>query len=270
MTPRPSPTAPGTAASLVEPGREPGHAHGVPFLGRLRGQDRRLPALLVRAVRRQDPSHARGRAGAHRQCRRLAPPARRRSPAFHHRFTTPSPTMKATSSAPMRPKPEPPRSGWTPWWASSRRALDATGLPIDLVVVSDHGMVQVEGGWITLDQFADLVRVRYCRRPALRQDRRGSRRVYNQLKKASSQFVVYRRKNVPAGLNYNQNPREGDPVVVATGPYAIRAHAPPAGQTRSPAHHRHARLRSAQSARDEGQLFCRRSGYSGGKDSCAI
>ena len=51
-------------------------------------------------------------------------------------------------------------------------------------------------------------------------------RVYNQLKKASSQFVVYRRKNVPAGLNYNQNPREGDPVVIATGPYAIRAHKP--------------------------------------------
>ena len=59
-------------------------------------------------------------------------------------------------------------------------------------------------------------------------------RAYNQLKKASSQFVVYRRKDVPAGLNFNQNPREGDPVVVATGPYAIRAHAPPAGQAVRP------------------------------------
>jgi hypothetical protein len=55
--------------------------------------------------------------------------------------------------------------------------------------------------------------------------------VYNQLKKASSQFVVYRRKDVPAGLNYSQNPREGDPVVIATGPYAIRAHGPPPGRT---------------------------------------
>ena len=45
-------------------------------------------------------------------------------------------------------------------------------------------------------------------------------RVYNQLKKASSQFVVYRRKDVPAALNYSQNPREGDPVVMAHGPYA--------------------------------------------------
>jgi alkaline phosphatase D len=31
---------------------------------------------------------------------------------------------------------------------------------------------------------------------------------------------------VPADLNYSQNPREGDPVVIATGPYAIRVHAP--------------------------------------------
>ena len=44
----------------------------------------------------------------------------------------------------------------------------------------------------------------------------------------------YRRKDVPAGLNYNQNPREGDPVIVATGPYAIRAHEPPAGKPDQP------------------------------------
>ncbi len=37
-----------------------------------------------------------------------------------------------------------------------RDALQATGLPIDLVVVSDHGMVKSEGDWINLDQFADL------------------------------------------------------------------------------------------------------------------
>jgi alkaline phosphatase D len=60
-------------------------------------------------------------------------------------------------------------------------------------------------------------------------------RVYDQLKHATSQFTVYRLKNVPAELNYNQNPREGDPVIVATGPFAIRAHAPPAGkETRPP------------------------------------
>ena len=59
-------------------------------------------------------------------------------------------------------------------------------------------------------------------------------RVYNELKKASPLFVVYRRKDVPPELNYSQNPREGDPVIIATGPFAIRAHAPPAGRQDRP------------------------------------
>jgi len=110
-----------------------------------------------------------------------------------------------------------------------KAALDATGLPIDLVVVSDHGMAKVEGGWITLDQLADLTGFESAGPLLYGKTEEDRVRVYNQLKKASGAFVVYRRKDVPAGLNYNQNPREGDPVVIATGPYAIRAHGPAAG-----------------------------------------
>jgi alkaline phosphatase D len=115
-----------------------------------------------------------------------------------------------------------------------RAALRAIGLPIDLVVVSDHGMVKSEGGWIDLDQFADLAGFDTVGDLLYGQTEENRARVYNQLKHATSQFMVYRRKDVPAGLNYNQNPREGDPVVVATGAYAIRAHAPPAGETSRP------------------------------------
>ncbi len=115
-----------------------------------------------------------------------------------------------------------------------KTALDRTGLPIDLVVVSDHGMVKVEGPWITLDQFADLAGFDTVGALLYGKTEEDRARVYNQLKKASSQFVVYRLKNVPANLNYNQNPREGDPVVIATGPYAIRAHAPPDGKPDQP------------------------------------
>jgi alkaline phosphatase D len=106
-----------------------------------------------------------------------------------------------------------------------KAALDSTGLPIDLVVVSDHGMVHEEGDWITLDQFADLTGFDTAGPILYGKTEEDRERVYNQLKKASSQFVVYRLKNVPANLNFNQNPREGDPVVIATGPYPIRAHA---------------------------------------------
>ncbi len=37
-----------------------------------------------------------------------------------------------------------------------RAKLEKLHLPIDLVVVSDHGMAKEEGGWIDLDQYADF------------------------------------------------------------------------------------------------------------------
>jgi len=115
-----------------------------------------------------------------------------------------------------------------------RTALATTGLPIDLVVVSDHGMAKSEGAWINLDQFADLSAFDTVGDLLYGKTEEDRDRVYNQLKRISSQFIVYRRKDVPANLSYNQNPREGDPVVVATGPFAIRAHAPAAGETNKP------------------------------------
>jgi predicted AlkP superfamily pyrophosphatase or phosphodiesterase len=111
-----------------------------------------------------------------------------------------------------------------------KSALDATGLPIDLVVVSDHGMAQEVGPWINLDLFADLTGFEASGPMLYGKTEEERVRVYNQLKKASPQFKAYRLKDVPSNLNFNRNPREGDPVVLPTGPYAIRAHAPPEGK----------------------------------------
>ena len=111
-----------------------------------------------------------------------------------------------------------------------KTGLDATGLPIDLVVVSDHGMVKVQGGWITLDQLTNLEGIDAAGPLMYPANDSDAERIYAQLRHASPDFTVYRRKNVPADLHYNENPREGDPVVVATGPYAIRAHGPPNGK----------------------------------------
>ncbi len=113
-------------------------------------------------------------------------------------------------------------------------ALKSTGLPIDLVVISDHGMIKAEGDWINLDQFADLTGFDSVGSLLYGKTEDDRERVYNQLKHASSQFVVYRLRNVPANLNYNENPREGDPVVIATGPFAIRAHATASGEESHP------------------------------------
>jgi len=117
-----------------------------------------------------------------------------------------------------------------------KAGLDDTHLPIDLIVLSDHGMTKSEDGWVTLDQFTDLSAFETVGPLLYGKNEADRQRVYNQLKHASEKFVAYRRKDVPASLHYNQNPREGDPVLVATGAYDIRAHAPPAGvEDRPPA-----------------------------------
>jgi len=114
------------------------------------------------------------------------------------------------------------------------KSLHATGLPIDLVVVSDHGMAREQGDWVNLEDFADLTGFETAGSLLYSESEEARARVYNKLKQASSQFVAYRRKDVPAGLDYNQNPREGDPVVIATGPYAIRARKPAADRQDNP------------------------------------
>jgi predicted AlkP superfamily pyrophosphatase or phosphodiesterase len=107
--------------------------------------------------------------------------------------------------------------------------LNALHLPIDLIIVSDHGMAHVEGDWITLDKYADLDNFTTVGSLLYPNSEADAEHAYQQLKAAQAGFLVYRRSRVPAELNYNDNPREGDPVIVPQGPVLIRAHAPAAG-----------------------------------------
>ncbi|HXZ42238.1 MAG TPA: ectonucleotide pyrophosphatase/phosphodiesterase [Terriglobales bacterium] len=98
-------------------------------------------------------------------------------------------------------------------------------LPVDLIVVADHGMANVKGAPIVLDQyglktslFEQIVDDKlYPRSDAEAQ------RAYEALRGKSDKFLVYRRSEVPAYLHFDSNPREGDPVIIATGPYFITA-----------------------------------------------
>ncbi|MEQ1354294.1 MAG: ectonucleotide pyrophosphatase/phosphodiesterase, partial [Candidatus Acidiferrum sp.] len=97
-------------------------------------------------------------------------------------------------------------------------------LPVDVIVLSDHGMAKVQGEWITLDKyFADggaLEKIvgssLYAKSDA------DAERVYEGLKGKSDRFEVYRRGQMPAALHADSNARSGDPVVVTTGPYLVR------------------------------------------------
>ncbi len=105
--------------------------------------------------------------------------------------------------------------------------LKALHLPIDLIIVSDHGMAKIEGGWIDLNTYAPLDGFVTAGSYLYAPNEAAANAAYQRLKAADAAFMVYRRGNVPAELHFNSNPREGDPVIVARGPYAIRAKAPP-------------------------------------------
>jgi predicted AlkP superfamily pyrophosphatase or phosphodiesterase len=107
-----------------------------------------------------------------------------------------------------------------------RTRLAVTHLPIDLVVVSDHGMAAEQGDWINLDQYADMSGVETAGALLYPASEEAAANLYSKLRIVSDKFMVYRRNKMPAALNYANDPRIGDPVIVPTGPYAIRARAP--------------------------------------------
>ena len=98
-------------------------------------------------------------------------------------------------------------------------------LRVDLIVVADHGMANVKGAPIVLDQyglktglFEQIVDDKlYPKSDAAAEE------AYEELHGKSDKFLVYRRSQAPPELHYDRNPREGDPVIIATGPYFISA-----------------------------------------------
>jgi alkaline phosphatase D len=87
-------------------------------------------------------------------------------------------------------------------------------------------MEATKGDWIDLDRYADLKDFITSGPLLYGPSEASTEKAYQQLKSASGDFKVYRRAHVPAVLKYDGNAREGDPVIVPTGPFSIRAHAP--------------------------------------------
>jgi len=113
--------------------------------------------------------------------------------------------------------------------------IAATSLPVDLIVIADHGMENIKGGWVTLDKWADLSQAETSGLLLYAKSDADAEKLYKSLTGVSELFNVYRRAKLPPDLHYNANPRAGDPVVVPTGPYAIAAHDPSsAGNVKTP------------------------------------
>jgi alkaline phosphatase D len=107
-----------------------------------------------------------------------------------------------------------------------RARLAKLHLPIDLVIVSDHGMAAEQGDWINLDQYADFTGVETAGALIYADSDAAAAKLYSKLRTVNGKFKVYRRSQMPPELNYRDDARIGDPVIVPTGPYSIRVHSP--------------------------------------------
>ena len=105
--------------------------------------------------------------------------------------------------------------------------LKDTGLPVDLIVTADHGMIKLQGEPVVLDTFADLSGFKTEGALLYAPTDADAQKAYDEFKAhPDPRFTVYRRLDVPKSLAYDVSPREGDPVVVPNGPYGLYAHAP--------------------------------------------
>ena len=112
-----------------------------------------------------------------------------------------------------------------------RDKLKATGLPVDLIVTADHGMIKAEMPPVVLDKFADLSHFKTEGALLYADNEADAEHAYEQFRAhVDPRFTAYRRADVPKSLNYDSRVSEGDPVIIANGPYAVYAHDP----TRAP------------------------------------
>jgi alkaline phosphatase D len=96
-------------------------------------------------------------------------------------------------------------------------------LPVDVIVLADHGMVKVEGPAVYLDEYGLIPAwfERIVGAALYPKSEADAQKAYEALKGKSSRFAVYRRAQVPPDLYFAASAREGDPVIVPTGPYYI-------------------------------------------------
>jgi len=104
------------------------------------------------------------------------------------------------------------------------RQLQELSLPVNLVVISDHGMQSVQG-FVNLSDYADLSHVRVENGGTFAllytPDAVIADQTYRALKDKSPKFDVYRRSETPPAWHYSDNARIGDLVVIAREPTTL-------------------------------------------------
>jgi predicted AlkP superfamily pyrophosphatase or phosphodiesterase len=120
-----------------------------------------------------------------------------------------------------------------------RRGIKASKLRVDLIVVADHGMAAVPDRWINLDEHGlDLSLLgKYEGTLLYAKSEVDAQKIFDSMRPEMSEFKIYRRSELPEHLHFNLNPRAGDPVIIETGPYAMRVTADAAKPKPNPGEH---------------------------------
>ncbi len=109
----------------------------------------------------------------------------------------------------------------------------ALGVPLDIFVVSDHGMAAVTGD-VDISKLADLHGVEVAPNATdfkfYSSDPKKIDQLYAELHGRDPRIEVYRRGQIPERLHYSDNPRIGDLVALATEPVVLHLASKP-GQT---------------------------------------
>jgi predicted AlkP superfamily pyrophosphatase or phosphodiesterase len=105
--------------------------------------------------------------------------------------------------------------------------IKASGLPVDLIVVSDHGMIAFKDRkYVALDKMVDVKDVPSVGGHLYPKTEDEKEKIFEELKaKNDPRFAVYRLKDMPSRLHYDANPREGDPVVEPLEAVPVTVHA---------------------------------------------
>jgi alkaline phosphatase D len=107
--------------------------------------------------------------------------------------------------------------------------IQATSLPVNLIVLADHGMQTVQGS-IDLTKLADLSRMHVNTAGPMAlitaPGAQAAQELHQRLRKFSDKITVYRRHETPASWHFSENPRIGDLVLMAKGPYIVSARRP--------------------------------------------
>lgn len=119
------------------------------------------------------------------------------------------------------------------------QGVRALQLPVDFVVVADHGMAQAPLKWINLNEHGlDLSLLeKYEGAELYARSDADAEKIFESMKPGTSEYKVYRRADLPKRLHFDSNARAGDPVIVATGAYAIRVKDDPAKPQPNPGEH---------------------------------